>query len=535
VFFSVVAVAVAVVAIVAVALGISTRRDEPTTKVNASGDAPATGPKGATSLSSAPSSQHATSPATDQPSGASPDCPALSAPAYQRVNPENGSTLITTDAIEARRAAAHGFTLDLGQPFNVSSHPGPGVVPIKELINGSTGDHLYTGDPEAAAHARHLGYARPRIVFYAPRELPDCDTTPIYRMTKAHTSQYTATDGERVILDQAGWRNATVAFSARLNESWSWPSTHGQGPLDQPLYLYTSSKAWRAYHESADAETRRLLYQIAATPTAIWLGGSPDTQSSVDLIEANAAAEHTTPVFVLYAIPHRDCGGYASGGLGDATAYRRWIDQVRLGINGRPAVVIVEPDALGMSCLGDAARADRIGMLRYAIQTLSDDPNTWVYVHAGSSQLNPAHVVPILIQIDVRNARGLAINVAGYGSTESEMRYGDRVVAALSRHGIDGVHYVIDTSRDGLGRAPDGSVDAAHGFCNQRGRALGPRPTPITGNPNADAFLWIKPPGESDGDCFQGDPKSGWYQSYAIDLVRRSLERRTISELPAPR
>lgn len=313
-----------------------------------------------------------------------------------------------------------------------------------------------------------------------------------------------------------------------------WPATTGKGPLNQAPYLYHQSKAWKAYQQSSDTSTRRLLYQIAATPTAVWLGGSANDQAGVEAIETKAAAEHTTPEFVLYAIPNRDCGGYAAGGLKGAGAYESWIRQVKAGIAERPTIVIVEPDAIGMSCLDIAGRNERIGMLRYAIETLSEDPNTWVYLHAGSSQLKPIQVVPTLLRIGLQSARGLAINVSGYGSTAKQVRYGEELLAELARHGVHGLHYVIDTSRNGMGRAPAASPDAAHSFCNQRGRGLGQRPTPVTGNPNVDAFLWIKPPGETDGGCFPGDPASGWFQTYALELVQRSFAEQTISELPLP-
>lgn len=484
----------------------------------------------------APTIQHSATP-SPQPTRSqtpSPSCPETSTPAYQRVNPKTGASLITVSAAAAARSLASGFTQDLGEPFDVSTGPGPGLGAVHELIKQSTGDRLYSIDSDEITQAEGQGYEDGGIAFYAFRGQPDCGATQIYRMVRGHTSQYPATSDARVDLGQAGWSEAGVAFSAKLNDTWSWPATTGKGPLDQAPYLYQHSEAWNAYRDSSRSSTRQLLYQIAATPTAVWLGGSANDGAGVDAIETKAAAQHTTPEFVLYAIPNRDCGGYAAGGLAGPEAYENWIRQIKAGIGGRPTVVIVEPDAIGMSCLDTTARNARISMLRYAVDTLSADPNTWVYVHAGSSQLNPADVVPTLLQIGIGNARGLAINVSGYSSTRKQMEYGDQLLGDLAQHGLRGLHYVIDTSRNGLGRAPAGSADAAHDFCNQRGRALGQRPTPVTGNPNVDAFLWIKPPGETDGGCFPGDVASGWFQAYALDLVQRSLARQTISELPLP-
>ena len=54
--------------------------------------------------------------------------------------------------------------------------------------------------------------------------------------------------------------------------------------------------------------------------------------------------------------------------------------------------------------------------------------------------------------------------------------------------------------RNGAGPSPDGA------WCNPPGRALGEEPTTDTGDPLVDAYLWIKPPGDSDGTCQGGRP-----------------------------
>jgi endoglucanase len=77
------------------------------------------------------------------------------------------------------------------------------------------------------------------------------------------------------------------------------------------------------------------------------------------------------------------------------------------------------------------------------------------------------------------------------------------------------VHFVIDTSRNGLGplnvtpfgaapyNQPAGVLSALAGgnWCNPPGAGLGLRPTANTGAALLDAYLWIKVPGESDGSC----------------------------------
>jgi hypothetical protein len=75
---------------------------------------------------------------------------------------------------------------------------------------------------------------------------------------------------------------------------------------------------------------------------------------------------------------------------------------------------------------------------------------------------------------------------------------------------------VIDTSRNGLGPAPDGD------WCNPPGRALGLRPGSATGVSRQDANVWVKRPGESDGPCHGGPPAGAWWADYALGLARRA-------------
>ncbi|GFH79734.1 hypothetical protein Sgou_44040 [Streptomyces gougerotii] len=78
--------------------------------------------------------------------------------------------------------------------------------------------------------------------------------------------------------------------------------------------------------------------------------------------------------------------------------------------------------------------------------------------------------------------------------------------------------FVVDTSRNGNGPFTDG--DPAERWCNPPGRALGEAPTTRTGDDLVDAYLWIKRPGESDGEC-KGGPKAGqWWPEYALGLAK---------------
>lgn len=56
-------------------------------------------------------------------------------------------------------------------------------------------------------------------------------------------------------------------------------------------------------------------------------------------------------------------------------------------------------------------------------------------------------------------------------------------------------HAIVDTARNGV----QGLRDAWGDWCNVIGAGIGVRPTADTGEELADAFVWVKPAGESDG------------------------------------
>ena len=108
-------------------------------------------------------------------------------------------------------------------------------------------------------------------------------------------------------------------------------------------------------------------------------------------------------MLVAYNIPFRDCAQFSAGGATSAAEYEAWIDGFAAGIGDYPAIVILEPDGLGIipwytTVDGVAewcqpaeadpatAAAERFEMLNYAVDQLAGLPNTSVYLdgtHSG--------------------------------------------------------------------------------------------------------------------------------------------------------
>lgn len=275
------------------------------------------------------------------------------------------------------------------------------------------------------------------------------------------------------------------------------------------LYVYPSSSAELAAQGAKGTPAAEDFETLAKTPTAIWLlpeaHPTAQVESFVSGIEDDAARKAQLPVFVVYGIPSRDCGNFSSGGAA-ALDYPNWIAAIAKGIAGRPTVLIVEPDSLALapSChTVDATTA----FLRSAVTTLTA-PGTTMYLDGGHSNWLPAATMaPLLQQAGVDKVRGFATNVSNYNATDKEQAYGEQLSALLG-----GAHYVIDTGRNGNGSNGE--------WCNPSGMRIGDTPSGVAGAAHQDANLWVKNPGESDGDCNGGPVAGQWWPESARQLVR---------------
>jgi endoglucanase len=289
-----------------------------------------------------------------------------------------------------------------------------------------------------------------------------------------------------------------------------------------------------------------------------------------------------------------------------------WIDGFAAGIGDAKAVVILEPDGLGIipwykqfrglpaqaadyewcrPVEADEATAanDRFAMLNYAVDALKAHPNVSVYLDGThSGWLGSGDAAHRLVQAGVNRADGFFLNVSNYRLTEHLAKYGAWVSKCIwfatdpgswgnghfdwcaSQYypanpndfstwhltdewytnnvesqtwvpypGDAGLkHFVIDTSRNGQGPwtpPADHPAGDPQDWCNPPDRGLGYRPTANTGLSLVDAYLWVKIPGESDGQCYRWtsgpldpvrgvqDPAAGqWFADMALELVNNA-------------
>lgn len=259
------------------------------------------------------------------------------------------------------------------------------------------------------------------------------------------------------------------------------------------------------------------ISKIANQPQGVWFGDwNTDPQGDVATVLRAAASAGTVPILTVYDIVNRDCGGYSSGGAANAAAYEQWIQNLTLGIGQSRAVVILEPDSLTQyntaSCLNSTQQSERLSLLRYALSMFQQHaPNAVVYMDAGPPNgIAPNLMAQALNYAGVSEAAGVAINVSNYESTADSVAYGQQLSSL-----IGGKHFVIDTSRNGVGATPD------HQWCNPANRGLGV-PSQGIASGLLDGYLWVQNPGTSDGTC-NGGPAAGQFSTpIACTLLQNS-------------
>ena len=261
-----------------------------------------------------------------------------------------------------------------------------------------------------------------------------------------------------------------------------------------------------------EPEKAALLDKIAKQPQALWMGEwNSNIYRAVDHFVERAMKDGSVAVIIAYNIPHRDAAavaegvGASAGGLASKEKYQRWIRDVHAGTANRPVVIVLEPDALpGVSSLPPALQEERYFLFNDAVKVLRQNPQAAVYIDAGHGKWVPAaEMADRLKKAGVEHASGFSLNTSNYRTTEESVAFGKQISKL-----VGGKHFIVDTSRNGAGPY-EGAKNITEMWCNPPGRKIGLPPTTDTGEPLCDGYLWLKRPGESDGECERGEPKAG--------------------------
>ncbi|CAK4174728.1 unnamed protein product [Aphanomyces euteiches] len=236
-------------------------------------------------------------------------------------------------------------------------------------------------------------------------------------------------------------------------------------------------------------ELKNAIQALSANPIATWY----TDRGSNQVAQILSACGNSVPTIVVYGLPNKDCGegGFSNGGDNTNTQqYTAWIQTLVSLVGNKEVIYILEPDAVGLTSTGGCGVTNGYqNNLKVALGLLSTNPNAHIYVDVASWATQSAAVS---ILADLKKAgrlQGIAINTSNYRATSELTALCNTYSSATG-----GLHCVFDTSRNFNGAS-------SNEWCNARFGGVGVPPTSNTGNPLVDYYLWIKPPGESDGQC----------------------------------
>lgn len=380
-------------------------------------------------------------------------------------------------------------------------------TPLHARIQPASASAAATGTP---LHARVQPESSPSTTV-VHRQMALTATAQRYEV--AFTAGQSITDGQLVF--QLGGQASDITV---FLDNVSLTATGGGSgsPIDMTNGFYVdpnSNPAVWVRNHGGDSRAPAIQATIASKPMARWFGDwNADIAAAVSSYVSAAEAADKLPILVAYNMYHRDCGGPSGGGATTPDAYRAWLSAFAAAIGDRPAIVVIEPDATAQfDCLNAQDRTTRLQLLTYATEQVRDHaPNTWAYLDAGNANWpSVAAMASRLPNAGLSNVRGFSVNVSNFYTTTQSINYANALNTAMGRN----APFVIDTSRNGNGSNGD--------WCNPPGRRLG-TPTQVGGG--TELLLWVKTPGDSDGntglDCDPSKPPAGQFSpALAMELI----------------
>ncbi len=312
----------------------------------------------------------------------------------------------------------------------------------------------------------------------------------------------------------------------RLSDDYSWAQFKADfetGRLHHRFMSVSGKARWKI----------RMLEKIADQPetqrlSAYAQGGGPGKiYSQVQKIFChNMQADPGTVLLVNTYFLHPNLGHCPDARQIRAATprFKRQINEMAAATGNRPAVYLLEFDAIGSShCYVKMHDLPQyLGLLRYEAEKIAALPHTIVYEEAGYSDANSArYTAHALNEAGVQKIRGFFTNDTHLNWTTSEMKWGDEI----SRMTGD-AHFIINTAQNGRGpkKNPHPARQGNEDLCNPPGRGLGPEPTTDPGFKHVDAFLWAHVPGNSSG-CGGGPPGGVFWPARAVALASRANDK----------
>ncbi|KAF4044659.1 Glycosyl hydrolases family 6 [Phytophthora infestans] len=278
-----------------------------------------------------------------------------------------------------------------------------------------------------------------------------------------------------------------------------------------PPYSYTGAK--QSHPELTTAIETLENYAIAS-----WFTDrqSTDERSTTISDMLSQCSEDTRLSIVVYGIPNKDCaaGLSSEGSVKSTDDYKAFLQELTDAVGDRKVLYVVEPDALGLLTQdgGCGASAGYLDNLKVAVAALSANANAELYVDIGYWMLADSASKVATAMKDIGSSgrvKGVTINTSNYRSNDECAGYCTNFQTAM---GSTDMKCIVDTSRNYNG-------SPTSDWCNVPTAGIGKPPTSETGISNIDYFMWIKPPGESDGECPTGGTSAGSFYLEGFTLL----------------
>ncbi|KAH8202584.1 hypothetical protein TruAng_003295 [Truncatella angustata] len=360
---------------------------------------------------------------------------------------------------------------------------------------------------------------------------------------------------------------ATVLAAPQWSRPFSTNSKNGNPFQGKKLFanptwaakLEQTHDAFVAQGDEVNASKVRAIQDIG---TFVWITDRAGLSNIDSAITSARAAKRSTGVdqivgLVLYNLPDRDCSaGESAGELSSAKngleIYKNeFIKPYAKKVSAAKDLtfaIVLEPDSLGnlvtnmgVEFCANAADTYKEG-IAYAISSLQYS-NVHLYIdaaHGGwlgwDGNLEPsAKLFAEVVQKSGNSTkiRGFSTNVSNYNpfnanprenftewsNSWDESHYASSLAPHLEANGLPS-RFIIDQGRV----AQHGARSEWGDWCNVAPAGFGAKPGTPTNNTLVDSLVWVKPGGESDGQCgLEGAPRAGaWFDEYVQILVKNA-------------
>ncbi|KAK9424341.1 putative Glycoside hydrolase family 6 protein [Seiridium unicorne] len=360
---------------------------------------------------------------------------------------------------------------------------------------------------------------------------------------------------------------ATVSAAPQWSRPFFSNSTDVNPFLDKKLFANPTwaaklEQTYNAFIDQGDETNANKVRVIQDVGTFVWITDRAGLTNIDSAIASAREAKKSSGVdqivgLVLYNLPDRDCSaGESAGELSSANngleIYKNefikpYAEKVSAAKDLTFAIVL-EPDSLAnlvtnmaVEFCANASDTYKEG-IAYAISSLQYE-NVNLYIdaaHGGwlgwDDNLEPAAKIFAEVVQKSGNStkvRGFSTNVSNYNpfianprenytewsNSYDESHYASSLAPHLEAQGLP-TRFIIDQ-----GRVAQYGARADWGeWCNVAPSGFGAKPGSPTNNTLVDSLVWVKPGGESDGECgLTGAPKAGaWFDDYVQQLVKNA-------------